>query len=728
MTKPDGNGVHGPVEMGCGMPRIDEPSTAAVLDPARREDRDVLATLRADPRIVVLDHRAEQAAQLRALRPLPAAEVLDEPTRWVHFPWRRTVVAVLGPTAYRTLRLDRNRNLITASEQDRLGALRIGVAGLSVGHVIAHTLGAEGLCGELRLADFDSLELSNLNRVPATLFDLGVNKARAAAQRIAEVDPYLPVRVLDEGLTAENLGEFLDGLDLVVEECDSLDIKVALREAARSRGIPVLMSTSDLGLVDVERFDQEADRPVMHGLLGDIDATSLAGKSNRDKVPYVLSYLDGSRLSARMAASLVEVDRSISTWPQLAGEVTLGAAAIVEAVRRIGLGEPLKSGRVRIDIGQALDRLADPAVDAAVTQAIPDPMRVAVQNAGDVARSVADAAMRAPSGGNVQPWALDWDADAVRLVLAAEYTSTMDVGLRGSAVALGAAVYNARVAAAAHGRLGSVTFSTGGAEYALSAVVALGDGADADLAVQYPAMLERETNRRLGRSGELAETVIVELESLATSEGARLSVLTDVAQIACAAQILAEADRVRYLTPRLHAEMISELRWPGAPDPDAGIDVLSLELAPHEYAVLNILRRGEVMTALSEWSAGAALGDLTSDRVRSSSGLAVVRVTGCTLADFARGGAATEAVWIHAERRGLAVQPISPAFLYARTQADLAEVSRPFHDRLGRLRADFAELSRTGEDEELVLILRLSVAERASVRSRRSADRIRSMA
>ena len=57
----------------------------------------------------------------------------------------------------------------------------------------------QGMCGELRLADFDDLELSNLNRVPATVFDLGVNKATVAARRIAELDPYLHVRVLAVG-------------------------------------------------------------------------------------------------------------------------------------------------------------------------------------------------------------------------------------------------------------------------------------------------------------------------------------------------------------------------------------------------------------------------------------------------------------------------------------------------------------------------------------------------
>ena len=41
------------------------------------------------------------------------------------------------------------------------------------------------------------------------------------------------------------------------------------------------------------------------------------------------------------------------------------------------------------------------------------------------------------------------------------------------------------------------------------------------------------------------------------------------------------------------------------------------------------------------------------------------------LADYARGGSAAEAVWIAAQQHGLAVQPISPAFLYARDDDEL---------------------------------------------------------
>jgi len=693
--------------------------SARILDADDADDRRILEELRANPRIEFVDRFSEQAASVRRLRPAPDAELTAEPRRWAYYPWRRAVISLLGPRAFRAVRLDRNRNMITKDEQDRLCELRIGVVGLSVGHAIAYTLAAEGLCGELRLADFDCLELSNLNRVPATVFDLGVNKAKVAARRIAELDPYLPVQVLTSGLTPGTVDAFLEGLDIVVEECDSLDMKVVVREAARARRLPVLMATSDRGLVDVERYDLEPLRPILHGLLGDVDTARLAGLANRDKIPHVLRILDAAGSSSRGAASMIEIGHTLSTWPQVAGDVALGASTVAETVRRIGLGEVLPSGRIRIDIAKALDHLEDPVTrrnDPPSARDHADPFESAHCEPADI---VAAAAIRAPSGGNAQPWHVEAAADSVTIRLAPEYTSTVDIGCRSSAVAVGAAVFNARVAAAAHGVLGPVEFSQSDCRSPLQAVVRLAHGDDPTLARLYEPMLRRETNRHHGAPGPIAAETVGLLESAARREGARLRLLTARDEIEKAATILAAVDRIRYLTPRLHAEMVAEIRWPGDPSPESGIDVHGLGLDSGEIAALEILRRSEVMAHLAEWDAGAALGDDTRDRVRASSALAIVSVPGHTLTDYARGGSAVEAAWIVAEQHGLAVQPVSPAFLYAHNDEDLRGLSHVYAGSLRHLQFAFHELAGTQPDEAQVLVLRFSDAPRTSLRSRR---------
>jgi molybdopterin/thiamine biosynthesis adenylyltransferase len=707
---------------------MDEPEvttySAHILDPDEPDDGLMLRRLRADPVVEVFDRLDAQLANLRGLRPAPDSELLGERPRWAYFPWRRAVVAVLGPRGFRALRLDRNRNNITAEEQGRLNSLTIGVAGLSVGHVIAHTLALQGLCGSLRLADFDHLELSNLNRVPANVFDLGLNKAHVAARRIAELDPYLAVEVFDAGVTADTIDAFLDGLDIVVEECDSLDMKVGLRMAARDRRIPVLMATSDRGRVDVERFDQEPERPILHGLLGEVNIELLSGMSSREKIPLMLRYDEAERVSPRTAASLIEIDRSLSTWPQLASDVIVGASALAEAVRRIGLGENLRSGRCRIDIGWELDQLDEvetarhrPAPETGQSSNLAPPM---------VSDTIVVAAMRAPSGGNSQPWTIDADSTKLTISVATEHTSTMDVGFRGSAVALGAALYNVRIAAAARRMLGPVSVSEDVDGSPLRATIHFENGSDPALADLYEPMLARETNRHRGTLQALDDQTIKLLTATAEREGAHLRLLTERDDLSRAATIFGAADRIRYLTPQLHKEMFSELRWPGDPDPDTGIDVHSLELDDSDLALFDVVRRPDVMAYLADWNAGSALGDGMRDQVLDSSALAVITVTGERLSDYARGGSAVEAVWILAQREGLAVRPLSPVFLHARNAADLNELSARFAGELEQLQSDFVRLTATDPKESVVLALRLTTAPPPSLPSRRSSSRIRS--
>lgn len=690
-----------------------------ILDPDDPDDARALAGLRGTTHIEFNDLRGLLAAEFARLNDPPETGEGPADDRWVYYPWRRSVVVLPGPRTFRAVRLDRNRNKLTRSEQERLRTLTVGIVGQSVGHAIAYTLAQEGACGALRLADFDELELSNLNRVPATLFDIGVNKAIVTARRIAELDPYLPVEIRGGGVDTDTVDDFVDGLGVVVEECDSLDIKLLVREAARRRKLPLIMETSDRGLLDVERFDLEPDRRPFHGLLGDTAVTQLRGLSTRDKAPYVVALLGARDLSARMAGSLVEVGETLNSWPQLGGDVMLGAAGVATAVRRIGLGRPLRSGRTRLDIERALDALADPDLDLDAGAADTEP--------GPPAEAPVDrilaCAQRAPSGGNIQPWKLHTQPGEIRIALDTRYTTAMDIGYRGSAVALGAALYNARVAAAAHEMLGTHEYVEEPGT-PLTAVLHLGTGTDPALAADYPYALDRETNRRLGDGGRIPESVLAELAAAAAAEGARMRAVTEPRGLRAAATLLAESDRVRYLTPDLHREMFAEMRRL-TDDLSDGIDIRTLELAPDERAALEIGRRADVMAQLHSWSAGAALGDYARDRVRSSS--AVLAVTfrresgtgGGELTGYARAGAAVQRLWIRAQRAGLAVQPMSPVFLFSQTRTELDALSPAYASRLCTLQGRFLELLEVPEQESVALVLRLSYAAAASVRSRR---------
>src|SRR5258708_27528147 len=95
---------------------------------------------------------AELGAEVdRRLGPHP-----DRYGNWVLFPWSGRLVHALPEDEYVELRTSRNRNKISAAEQQALSRLTVGVAGLSVGQATAVTLALEGVGGTMRLAHLDT--------------------------------------------------------------------------------------------------------------------------------------------------------------------------------------------------------------------------------------------------------------------------------------------------------------------------------------------------------------------------------------------------------------------------------------------------------------------------------------------------------------------------------------------------------------------------------------------
>jgi hypothetical protein len=281
---------------------------------------------------------------------------------WCYYPWRRTVAHLLPQDRFASVRTNRNREKIRREEQISLSNKRIGIVGLSVGHAAALVLAQERLCGEIRIADFDRLDLSNLNRLRTSLLNVGETKTRLVAREIAELDPYLNVRVFDDGVTDQNIERFFfegGALDLIVEECDTLPIKLRVRELARQHGIPVVMDTNDRGLIDVERFDNERDRPLLHGLLGSHTSATVSRLDAPGRLALFYGFFGGEeRVSAPFRESIRKIGRELVSYPQLASDVHLGGALVAHVAREIFLHRLNRSGRYAIDLHALIDDAA----------------------------------------------------------------------------------------------------------------------------------------------------------------------------------------------------------------------------------------------------------------------------------------------------------------------------------------------------------------------------------
>ncbi len=134
----------------------------------------------------------------------------------------------------------RHAGLLSDAEQRRLRDSRVAIAGLGgVGGVHLATLARLGI-GSFHIADPDRFELANFNRQHgASTNTLGRAKAVVLAEQARAINPELELRVFAESVTPDNVGRFLDGVDVYIDGIDffALDARRLLFREARRRGI-----------------------------------------------------------------------------------------------------------------------------------------------------------------------------------------------------------------------------------------------------------------------------------------------------------------------------------------------------------------------------------------------------------------------------------------------------------------------------------------------------------
>jgi hypothetical protein len=250
------------------------------------------------------------------------------------------------------------------------------------------------------------------------------------------------------------------------------------------------------------------------------------------------------------------------------------------------------------------------------------------------------------------------------------------------------------------------------------ATMQLGSATDLGIAPLSKHLLSRVANRRMGSQLPIDDVTVRWLGRSVEQEGARLRLVRDRDQIEAVANLLGDSDRMRFLLPKVHREMLSELRWPGKDSLEEGLDVRTLEMDAGGYAVLELLGRPDVMAHLSDWRAGGALGLRTLAAVNSSSALALITVPRPDPAWYVRGGAAMERFWLSAAQHGLSIQPAAPVFLYAVDEGDLLGMAGERHlDEIHELSEEFNNLWGLEDGETCIMLLRVFHSQPPSVHS-----------
>jgi molybdopterin/thiamine biosynthesis adenylyltransferase len=662
---------------------------------------------------------------------------------WVYYPWKQTLVHVLGEADFIRIRTLRNNYKITPSEQLELGEKKIGIVGLSVGQSIALAMALERSFGEIRLADFDTLELSNLNRIKAGVTSLGVEKVVIAAREILEIDPYLKVTLFREGINDENVDDFLVSngkLDLLIDECDSLDIKFLLREKAKLQQIPVIMDTSDRGMLDIERFDKDSNRPIFHGLLDGITRPELENLSNKQRVAIGLKITGLETLSLRMRASLLEIGTSITSWPQLASAVFLGGASVAHVGRRLLLGDDVPSGRFYVDFDQIIkvDQLEEKLILPSVQDITSNSSRLIAQLPQNILQSgyilsseelgkILSMANMAPSGGNIQPWIWLFDRKGILHLFHDQERSRsmLDFKGTGSLIAFGAALENLRLAAAREGIEIEIINHIREFEEELICSVRFLAKFKNPIQVPFWELVEgvslRCTNRKNPNRQLLEKSQLEELTAFASKEGFSVKVIEKMDDLEGLAELVGGMDRMRFFHEEGLMDFIKEVRWTEkeAIDRRDGIDIATLELSGAEKAAMGLLKDPRTVKFFRKFLLGFGLTKISKDTITKSSTIMLLQGDKFTPKTYLEGGEILQRVWIKANMLGISFQPVtSMLFIF---QKVLQEANHGFtkteFEEIEKIKSKFDRIFNNNESNLDLFMFRLNVAGDPSVRA-----------
>lgn len=736
---------------------FDKAVVPIILNPQISEDWEQVTQLKADKRNFISDEILSQVSDLIKSdfpdKTIPKEELKqkaldffgneerDRYGNWIYYPWKHTLVHLLPEKEFIKVRTLRNNYKITPLEQLELSQKKIGIVGLSVGQSVALAMALERSCGEMRLADFDSLELSNLNRIKAGVTSLGLEKLVIAAREISEIDPYIKLTLFDEGVQKENIDDFLTcngQLDLLIDECDSFDIKILLREKAKSYGIPVMMDTSDRGMLDVERFDLDRSRKIFHGFLGDVDPSTLLNLTNTQKVAFGLKITGLETLSPRMKASLLEVGQSITSWPQLASAVFLGGASVAHVGRKLLLGEPVKSGRYYVDLDELIP-VDSPEFEVSLPRVQnSDWSSILPQNVMpsgylpdlNELKELISYANFAPSGGNIQPWIWVFDKKGVLHLIhdRARSFSLLDYKGTGSLIAFGAALENLRLICAKKGiEIEEISHIRDFAEDLIASVRFLSksphpltDQEDFEL---VEGIKLRCTNRKNTERVKLSNKELAQVYDFLRGNKLELEYIDQSSELEMLAKVIGGMDRMRLFHDQGLNDFIHELRWNDqeASETKDGIDIATLELSGTERAAMGLLKDPRTVRFFRKFFMGYGLTKISKNTITSASAMFLLNGSTYTPITFLEGGKVLQKIWIWANMNGLSFQPVT-ASLFIFHQV-LKEENHGFSAKevkeIKELKDSFNLIFNKEKKMEELFMFRLNFAGEPSMRSYR---------
>lgn len=147
--------------------------------------------------------------------------------------------------------------------QRKLKNSTVFVAGAGgLGSPVSIYLAVAGV-GKIIICDFDSVEITNLNRqILHSHTRIGINKALSAKITLTAINPDVEVIPITEKITESNAFKIIGDADIILDCMDNLETRYILNEVAMKKGIPLVFGAI-YGIQGMLSFIQPPDTPCL---------------------------------------------------------------------------------------------------------------------------------------------------------------------------------------------------------------------------------------------------------------------------------------------------------------------------------------------------------------------------------------------------------------------------------------------------------------------------------
>ena len=313
-------------------------------------------------------------------------------------------------------------------------------------------------------------------------------------------------------------------------------------------------------------------------------------------------------------------------------------------------------------------------------------------------KEVVEAAIRAPSGDNCQPWRFRFERDRVEIYMLPDRAqSFFDFRNRGTYLSIGAVVENIRVRVACSDLALIAHYPAGEPAPGMPTVSGslrpgiVADGARARLA----ALHERTVNRR----PFLPKRIAPEKQKAWLADqvdGTAIAIIESRREIARWARVVYLGDRIRWTHPTIHNELFSKILFSRAEADSkrAGLEIDRLGAGPFAASLMHWLQPWSRMERLARCGVDRVLANQTRSLAFCAGALVLVTIERDEPEQWIRAGEQVQRLWTTAHQQGLCVQPLPIAmYLDQRFQKEGAEHFPPAHrPLLEQMRGDLALL------------------------------------